>query len=447
LVRAADLRNTNVLVVDDSDIARQVLEDMLTPMGVSVEAAASGEDALAKLAEGKYDVVLLDWRMPGMDGVETARRIQSMSGTKPRIIMVTAYGREEFFEQTRKLELAGTLLKPVSASTLFDALASALSLTAAPARTEPLTLPQATALSGATILLAEDNAINQEIATEILEQAGYSVVGAENGEMALRKLRDEDFDVVLMDLQMPVMDGFQATAELRRDPKLKSIPVIAMTAHAMTGDRERCLAAGMDDYVTKPVDPETLLQTIERWSQSAARRRRAEKAAVPEIRGVNTRDGLARVGGNAGLYMRLLSRFRDEQAEAPARIREALEMGDREVAIRLAHTVKGVAANLGMEDVAAAAAELERSMDESALSRLRVAVLDVCQAIPVMSEKEPGTNGSVSPEKLTRIRAMLEAGDTEVLTMLTDLPEVAACAQQFDFEGAIAAVDKLTPRE
>ena len=278
----------------------------------------------------------------------------------------------------------GFLLKPVSQSVLFDAIMGAFDKEvpvrerAAAARVS--TEEELRKIRGARVLLVEDNEINQQVAQEMLEKAGLVVSIAGNGKEAVEKVKTETYDAVLMDIQMPVMGGFEATLEIRKHGRFKDLPIIAMTAHAMAGDREKSLEAGMNDHVTKPIDPEELFSALVRWIKPGARKisedrcgfvtpaDKEEDILPSELPGISITSGLSRVGGNKPLYAKLLCKFREGQQNAVPEIRAALRSGDVETAGRLAHTVKGVSGNLGAESLYRAAAELEKAIKEGGKS-------------------------------------------------------------------------------
>jgi CheY-like chemotaxis protein len=257
---------------------------MCRAIGLETEAAASGQEALraaasAAEANSPFDLVLLDWKMPGMDGAECARRLQSNAQLypPPLILMVTAFSRDEALQHfvAEGTAVSGVLTKPVTPSTLFDACTLVLGVTSfkktrSDQRNEILHGHEAR-LAGSRILLVEDNAINQEVAIELLSGAGIEVTVASDGRRALELLERQSFDAVLMDCQMPVMDGYAATRMLRQQLRLKDLPVIAMTANTMTGDREKVLAAGMNDHIAKPINVDELFATLAQWVRLAAR--------------------------------------------------------------------------------------------------------------------------------------------------------------------------------
>jgi len=278
LVPEPDLRGRHVLAVDDNESARVVLADLLTTMTFQVDEAASGAAALELLRQRAgtpeaYEIVFLDWRMPGMDGIETAQRINALGlHPAPHLVMVTAHGREELLTQTEAVGIEDVLVKPVGASLLFDTamrvLGSAQVAERSAGDAPSLLLEQMAAIKGARILLVEDNDLNQEVAGEILRDAGFFVEIADNGQIAVDKVvrnPGAPWDIVLMDMQMPVMDGVTATVEIRQHPAFDALPIVAMTANAMQQDRDKCMTVGMVDFVTKPIQPDELWAALRRW--------------------------------------------------------------------------------------------------------------------------------------------------------------------------------------
>jgi two-component system, sensor histidine kinase and response regulator len=392
LVPVPDLRGRRALVVDDNDHARAVIMDMLEQMTFVASEVSSGPaavDEVRKAAiEGQpYDVVYLDWRMPEMDGMDTARRIRSLGLAKPPILMmVTAYGREEMLKEARSIGIDNVLVKPVNASLLFDTTMSVLSTAprAAPQRSAPSEIEavqrRLSAIRGARVLLVEDNDINQQVARELLEDAGLVVEVADNGQVALDMVQRAFYDLVFMDMQMPLMDGITATREIRKIGWLGRLPIVAMTANAMEQDRRRCIEAGMNDAVIKPIDPNDLWDALLRWirlgeaapaaepparvGQPAAAAGLGATAFAWEIAGLDTTLGLSRMMGKKGLYLAMLRRYVAGQKDVCAQIHEALGMGDMPTAERLAHTTKGVSGNIGATAIQNLAAALEQSLRE-----------------------------------------------------------------------------------
>lgn len=460
-----DLKNMRVLVVDDNATSREILKDLLESFSFDVSLATSGEEGLRALEKASkadpYELVLMDWKMPGMNGIEASRRIKNHPGLAkiPTIIMVTAYGRESIMRQADQIGLEGFLVKPVSSSALFDTIMQAcgkkVTVTSKIAKRKKKEAEALRYIQGAQILLVEDNEINQDVARELLERSGLPVTIAANGEEAVRAVKEKDFEVVLMDIQMPVMDGYQATREIRKDERLKDLPIIAMTAHAMTGDREGCLAAGMNDYVTKPIDPEKLFSTLIKWIKPGERAipdyllartdeepQEDEGLPLPDLPGILVKSGLTKVGGNRKLYRKLLRKFRRNHADDANDMRKALDKNDTGTATHLAHTMKGLAGNLGAHDLHMASANLEtdlrlnRTENIPGLFNAFSEALDlVMNSITALEPGEPdtavaGLTAQPAPESLDRDRAhsllselkkFLEKDDFRAVKTLDDL--------------------------
>jgi PAS domain S-box-containing protein len=279
LLRHDALEGIRALIVDDNACAREVLAGMSTALGLKASTAADGLEALrmvdqADVGDTPYDLVLVDWKMPGIDGVEFAHRLGQRDHRRhpaPTVLMLTAFSRDEALHRLaeRQVKTAALLIKPITPSTLLDACGLALGQAIHPntrtARREEVMLGHQASLRGARILLVEDNAINRELALDLLSGAGIDVSVACDGREALDMLAEQRFDAVLMDCQMPVMDGYAATRALRQRPELKELPVIAMTANTMVGDREKVLAAGMNDHIAKPIRVDEMFATLVRW--------------------------------------------------------------------------------------------------------------------------------------------------------------------------------------
>ncbi|MDB5871242.1 MAG: hypothetical protein JWQ07_684 [Ramlibacter sp.] len=355
---APDLRHRRALVVDDSASARAVLTEMLQGMTFSVVEASSGLRAIEAVesaaARGEpFDIVYLDWRMPEMDGIETARRLKALVMPRaPFIVMATARGREEVLKQAESVGIENVLIKPINASMLFDTTMDVLGAQSVEPRqgtgAAGALAAQPAGVKGARILLVEDNDINQLVASEILQDAGFVVDVAENGQVGLDMLQRGRYDLVLMDMQMPVMDGVTATIELRKLPGLAGLPVVAMTANAMQRDRQRCLEAGMNDFVAKPVNPDELCAMLVKWIKPAPDALPAAcEAWLPPVPGLDVAAGLRRMMGKKGLYLAMLRRYVDGQRDCAAELRRALDSDDWPTAERLAHTARGVAGSIG----------------------------------------------------------------------------------------------------
>jgi signal transduction histidine kinase/DNA-binding response OmpR family regulator/HPt (histidine-containing phosphotransfer) domain-containing protein len=385
-----DLAGVRALVVDDNAHAREILTEALRVFALRAESVASGEDAVRTIAaadsQDPYQLVLMDWHMPGMDGLEASRIIKRDHRLQhvPKIVMITAFGREDVLTGAVEAGIDGYLLKPVNASLLYDTLVELFGI-AAPGEYARALKPgsQEQSAQGIRILVVEDNEINQQVARELLESAGAIVTVAGSGAEAVALLTGSEqhpapaIDMVLMDLQMPDMDGYAATRLLRSDPRFQKIPIIALTAHAVAEERRRCLEEGMNDHVSKPIDPDALFATIARWSKTPPQPsgtvetpspKPAAGVGLPEIAGININRGLRRVAGNQRLYRDLLQQFATKESSAPEQISAALQAGDRKLAERIAHTVGGVAGNIGIPGVHATAERLERALGEEQAS-------------------------------------------------------------------------------
>lgn len=438
-----ELRGRKVLIIDDNSQAREVLSSMLLSMTFVVHEAPSGPEGVDLVRQGiernePYDIAFIDWQMPGLDGIETGKRIRALPHPErhPRLVMVTAYGREEVLHQAEQNAFENVLIKPVTSSMLFDSVVEALSAkhpadagtkSKAPAETE------LSPIRGARVLLVEDNELNREVALGLLEDARLVIDQAENGAQAMQMITSNGYDLVLMDMQMPVMDGISATKSVRSNPKYKSLPIVAMTANAMDRDREACLAAGMNDHIGKPIDPEKLFAALLRWippraaaaAASVAVRSSADVAASEPlyIPSIDTSTALKRTGGNRKRYESLLSRFADSQAGAVGEIRAALTVNDSPTAERIAHSLKGAAANLGATTLAEAAARAEAAIDSKLsisptleeLARTLDSVIDsIRAALPAMAPTSSQA-GTADPSKvaqpLAQLKKLLEGDD------------------------------------
>ncbi|MFQ5642279.1 MAG: response regulator, partial [Thiogranum sp.] len=422
----AEIGNLRVLVIDDNPTARLTLRRHLDTFGFTSEEAGGGAEAIRMLesAAPSFDLVLSDWKMPELDGIEVARQIGNNKriGKIPAILMVTAFDREELLRNKGDAPIKGVLVKPVSPSTLLDGILEAFGKGAA--RRQGSGTEQLPAhVIGARILLVEDNEINQQVAQEILASAGAQVTLAGNGRECLDALlaQPDYFDAVLMDIQMPVMDGHQATREIRRDPRFSKLPVLAMTASVMVSDQEEARAAGMDDHIAKPIDVKELFEVLGRWIRVPEQRRTPpspEQPAqggtdtmtgadeLPDLPGIDTRAGLARVAGNTKLYRNILRKFRDSQAHAGDDVMTALEQGDHETAQRLAHTLKGIAGNVGASGLQEAAGRLERAIKDrngdagTLLDALRPVLAQVMASLDLLHENPQPTPDTMTDEPL-----------------------------------------------
>ena len=385
-----------LLVVDDCEAARTILQDILIRFGFRVDAVASGQEALdclvrAAQADTPYSLVLLDWKMPGMNGMEVADSIHKLPlESIPHLLMISAHGLEAYREKGENLHFAGFLVKPVNPVTLWSAILKVLGKSAAPPLLADMDGAGNGGLSqrrGARVLLVEDNEINQEVASSLMERMGMSVTLAENGLNAVNACKARTFDIIFMDIQMPVMDGLEAARRLRAqeaEDGAGPTPIIAMTAHAMREDREKSRDAGMDDHITKPIDPDMLARILIKWVKPRAQAAHAadHDTGCPASAGADAgtifdwEKGLLYVGGEEQLLVKQLKNFIRRYAHMPQTLAELSAAGQWHEANRAAHSLKGVAATLGMDALSAHAAALEQSYaantaDGQSLEKLR----------------------------------------------------------------------------
>jgi signal transduction histidine kinase/DNA-binding response OmpR family regulator/HPt (histidine-containing phosphotransfer) domain-containing protein len=563
---ASELRGMKVLVVDDNATSRIILQEMLESFSFEVSLAASGKEGITELeAAGKdkpFELVIMDWKMPGMDGIEASKRIKDHKGLSkiPSIILVTAYGREEIMQQVEQMGLDGFLIKPISPSMLFDAImqafGEALPETSRVVQSHEQEAEALKHIQGAQILLVEDNEINQQVAREILEGAGLIVSLATNGQEAVNAVKESNYDAVLMDVQMPVMDGYTATRKIRewesvsanadsdvwetevrgqksedrsqkaeegglttekreqgtigRNQKTKkienkteykhqtlSLPIIAMTAHAMAGDEDKSLQAGMNGHVTKPIDPDQLFATLQKWIQPSEIRATTQKPVVSvepsgedkgvsieaelpkSLPGFDLADGLKRLQGNKRLYVKLLSNFATDYGEVANEIHEALDAEDFDHAHSLVHNLKGLAGNLSATDLQAAAVNMEKlvkGVDQQAppskqlrlrLSQLEAAISQALESVQSLGVSAEENICKLSDKEITaipaefvqdiakRIRDAAEMGDVMTLNAIAAevkthsdscVPlskQIVHMAEDFDLDGIQKLADAL----
>ncbi|MBF0477822.1 MAG: response regulator, partial [Deltaproteobacteria bacterium] len=368
LLPPAEHRAGRVLIVDDNDASREILKDTLESFSFQVTTAVSGQKALEELdndPEGRpYRLILMDWKMPGMDGFEVSRQIRRNPATAqyPIIIMVPVFGREDAIRRAEEAGLKSFLVKPVSRAALFNKVMDVLGQANAKDSLDPSQefkgCHSLSPVSGSKILVVEDNEINQQVAREILERAGVSVTVAGNGREAVRLVDASAWDVVLMDIHMPEVDGYEATRRIRQTPQHQQLPIIAMTANALKGEQEKCLAVGMNDYVSKPIDVTQLFQVLSKWvkpRKTTEKNSPARPAPAPaqeaelfpyHLPSFNVPAGLARLGENSKLYRDLLLHFQKDYAQEALKVKNALLAGDQKSAQELAHKLKGTAGNL-----------------------------------------------------------------------------------------------------
>lgn len=430
-----DMEQMKVLVVDDIPSAREMFEAILTSFSFRVTSVDSGKAAIKALEQCPKDdpfkLALMDWKMPGMDGIETTRQIRALENISqtPTIIMVTAYGREEVMHQAEEIGFEGFLIKPATPSMLLDSIMGVMGGRGGVRAGDPVDewkIHTLETISGANVLVVDDNKINQQVAEDLLTQAGLKITIANNGREAVEMVEKESFDAVLMDIQMPELNGYEATREIRQKPGCEDLPIIAMTANAMTGDREKCLEAGMNDHVAKPIEPDKLFQSLVQWisTQKGAellpvvQRAKDENDALPaNLPGIDLEVGLHRTGGSAKLMRKLMRQFHGEHGEDVRLIQKALDDGDMETAQRISHTAKGVAGTIGATDLHLAAkavdAALKKGNQEEIFVLLERMAEQLLLVILGLGSLTSQASGDVAIEKKGKI-------DTEAVASLLD---------------------------
>ena len=454
------LRGRRALVIDDHLEARAILLHLLESLGLRAEAVASGSEGLSAVIEADrsgdpYHLLTIDWKMPDMDGLETVRRLRTLHlAHRPDLLMVTAYGDQ--LPDVPGADTIRVLAKPVTPSGLHDALVAALQgARDLPVIETPVSKPtnRAERLRGARLLVVEDNEINQEVILQLLESAGAQVTLAQNGLEALEMVRANTYDLVLMDVQMPVMDGLEATRAIRAQPEYRELPILAMTANAFESDRRQCIEAGMNDHLAKPIEPKQLTETLAHWlpcgldgTENARPASRADtddatstmslvdRQALESIPGLDLEQGLKPLRGNLGVYLNLLGRFLDQHCEVASQLIEDQARGDLASLERDAHRLKGTAATLGahvLRDLAYTLEQAARAHQPSErlqpLVQLLIAELDaltVClqAALPHLGAVQPSIPPTPPADLdrtqlnglLTRLESLLSNHDTEV---------------------------------
>jgi two-component system, sensor histidine kinase and response regulator len=434
---ASSLKNLKVLIVDDNETVCEVFQSYLNDFNFDSHIVHSGNEAIDEIRktcerkEKPFELILMDYQMPGMTGVETYNIIRDTFNIEnnPKTILITGFGMEEIIRQAEKTGFSGYLLKPVSQSAMLNKILNVFG------HNSEQTVKHSEAekpegfdqIRGSRILLTEDNEINQQVASEILEHEGFYIEIASNGKIALDKImNDPEYDLVLMDLQMPEMDGYEATREIRKDSQYENLPIVAMTADAMTGVRDRVIGIGMNDYVTKPIDPHSLWEALIKWIKPRERVLPENYNAscdsepddedhiiIPEIKGIDRKDGLKRVGCNKRLYRELIVKFASDFALTGVEIGKSLQDCDLKTADRLAHTVKGASGNIGAKELQRASQKLEAAIiekrdEKTALKNFEDVLQNLIEAISLSglksdekaSKSETGTAGMIPDEKL-----------------------------------------------
>lgn len=495
-IMAGTLNQHSALIVDDNQSAREIMCDIISQLGMQTQQCDSAECALSYLVQHPTDVVFMDWKMPNMDGLEASRAIEQLNLTQPpAIIMVTAYGREEIADQVEQHSLIrGMLNKPVTSSSLLEVLNPILGnpIETSKQIEQHLSSQSLHQFQGKRLLLVEDNELNQEIAIEILKEAGFNVQLARHGQEALDLLHKQPtgFDAVLMDIQMPVMDGYTATKLIRQQPQWQQLPILAMTANAMSSDKEQAIATGMNDHIAKPINIEQLFRTLERWLPKTPSVTDQPVQAIAHNDSVTTdvdlpaksahlnpQLGLQHSFNKPAFYQKVLHKFVESQSQFASQFQQALtQPEDAHQAQRLAHTLKGLAASIGAEKLQALAATLETACQQQAeysqlLEALKPVELELTLLLSELnatqhgcqdeiqtqdSQQQTPNNCFISDEEWTQLKTLIDDQDSQAIewveTWLTQCANNANMKQKltaiqrkllsYDFEAALKMLEE-----
>jgi len=490
-----------VLVVDADEDSREIIGSMLADMSLDVTMSTSGEEGISMLKNTKdknpYELVITNWDIPGMDEMEASRRIKRLfdSGKVPTIIFLTNHNADGVKKNAEAIGLmVSVLYKPVNPSLLFNTIMHICDekgfeqiSAGLKKKNDTEYLPK---LRGTQVLLVEDNEINREVAQEILQEAGLIVTIAGNGREAVDKVKDNTYDIVLMDIQMPIMDGYDATREIRKDPVYSELPIIAMTANALLSDKEKCLQVGMNDHVAKPIDTNKLFRKIAYWikkGQAITQEKSiigvptphsltneelaTSNGIIPNLVGIDVQTGLSRLGGNRKLYFKLLVVFYKNYKHAIKEIRYALDHGDIKEAERLVHTIKGAAGNLGAKNVYLEANILESEIRvnrfddvELLLEKLGQALEQIFTSISlikkdvedIQSSHPGGADISLMKPILNKLEKLLQDNNVDAVECIEEIVrdtkntaffektvEMKDYVDRYDFEGAVGILNEI----
>ncbi|WED24503.1 response regulator [Vibrio sp. JC009] len=480
-----------VLVVDDNTSSRESLAAMIRNFRFLSDTAKSGKEAMQKILAAQqtntpYQLVLMDYKMPGQNGLEVAQKIKlhpDISDTLS-ILMVSAFGREEVVGQALNSGVEGFIHKPINQSLLFNTVMTVLGehaqAVSSPEEDKTINAARLAAIRGARVLLVEDNKLNQQVANELLTSAGIITDIAENGKQALQAVQTLSYDLVLMDIQMPEMDGYEATRAIRKDDKYHSIPIVAMTAHALPRDREQCLQSGMNDHITKPIEPQVLYETLLQFIAPAGHHdtelvlpsQPDEEVTIPYIEGLDINRGVANVNGNRPLYLKLLRDFYQDYHDIDTRLSAMVQEQNCAELQRLSHTLKGVAGNIGARELYRASNDYNHLMRSSngdckespqfqAFRSQLCALTDRLQAISqhtitlTKTDAEPVKKERVLP-LIAKIQHLLVQDNAEVTDLLPELhtlldnsawsqlvSRVETLIDDIEYESALNILDEL----
>lgn len=482
-----DLRGLNVLVCDDNSTSTRILKEALESFNYNVTAVSSGNEAIDVIEDSilpKYDLLLLDWEMPNLNGLETAKIIKVDKKLDiPIILLTTIYKKEELSEQAKSIGINYLVSKPIVYSNLFDTI---MELFGKDLKVKRIRAnhnkysEEIKNIAGARILLTEDNEINQQVAIELLENEGLIVDIANNGKEACdilsNKNKPKKYNIIFMDLQMPIMDGVSATKEIRANNYCDDIPIVAMTADALVGIKEKCLDAGMQDFVTKPINPNEVFSTLIKWIKPESINKEEvinirdvqnneEVSELPDFDNFNLNEGLKRVNNNKKLYRKLLEKFVKANLSFEKELKNALENNDLDLLKRIVHTLKGVAGNLGMMELHYEAERFEKLIltDINQFSNNFPHLLKILN--PIIEELSTKLNNNSNnkgqqkvnlsevTEKLRLLHEKLSDSDSDSSNIMTEIgiienhetecKEILEYINNYEFDEALEIIDRM----
>jgi PAS domain S-box-containing protein len=448
-----------ILVVDDNHVSKNILSKILNKLGYEVAEVSTALEAVAMIKKSDndkaFDLILTDWKMKDIDGIEMLTMIRDDGSIKhkPKVILITAHRIDDAKAASKELDISKFLSKPVTFSLMYDAIVELFGGKdiLQKNRSKKSHYEEIVNLQHAHLLVVEDNEVNQELAVELLNSIGITVTVANNGQEALDTLKNEAFDGILMDCQMPVMDGYEATQEIRKDEKYRDLPIIALTANAMQSDIDKAKASGMNDQISKPIRPKEMFNTIAKWvhikrTEHTRVKQEVNHVAIPTIKGINSNKGLNTTNGNRELYNKLLKRFYENQRAFQEKFEEALTNHDMKKMTLLAHTLKGLAGNIGasqLQDISGVLEKFSSNSDKDKIEELFSETLQelhpILKSLGELLEDQVVENERHLLDKealvslLVKIKVLLEDDDTDALELIIELNDIAGI-QRFSTE-------------
>ncbi|MFK5854737.1 MAG: tetratricopeptide repeat protein [Bacteroidota bacterium] len=478
-----ELKSMKVLACDDNITARFIIKETIETFGIAIETVASGRECIEELQNNSYDLLIIDWLMPEMNGLEAVKIIKETDYlANIPILMFSAFGTEEVAKRAEKLGVSHFLTKPYTYSTIFDTI---MVIFGKDVRTSRIRIEKGKKhedelriISGTNILLVEDNEINQQVASELLEDEGFNVDIANNGQEVLDMLtaNSQKYSLIFMDIQMPIMDGYTATQEIRKIKKYNNIPIVAMTADAMTGVKEKCIELGMNDMVTKPIDPDEMFGVMVKWIKPTAKSQKPkaksqkpitniQEPSIPKISGLNIEIALGRMNNKTKLYLSILEKFYNNNQNFVSEIKTTLDKDDQETAQRLIHTLKGVSGNIGADSLHEIAKIVEVSIHEKdskkiedGINKLDVELKELFENISAKLNFDKKTvtkelNIKLVKEIIPNLTQLLEEKKPKAKVLVKELEEAGLSGDLFeemktklnkyDFKNALALLNKI----